>query len=77
MKFGVIREGKVPPDSRVPLVPQQIANLIKEQSLDIIVQPSEGRCYTNQEYLELDVPMSEDLSKCDVLLGVKEVPSIN
>ena len=29
MKIGVIREGKVPPDSRVPLTPEQCAFLNK------------------------------------------------
>lgn len=73
MKIGIIKEGKTPPDSRVPLTPHQCAQLIKEGH-DIVVQPSDVRSYSNQEYSSLGVPMSEDLSDRDVLLGVKEVP---
>lgn len=74
MKIGIIREGKTPPDSRVPLSPEQCAFLIKEENIDIVVQPSPKRCFPDENYLALGVPMAEDLSDRDVLLGVKEVP---
>ena len=74
MKIGIIREGKTPPDSRVPLTPKQCAYLIKEKNIDITVQPSPKRCFPDENYLGLGIPMSEDLSDCDVLMGVKEVP---
>ncbi|MEM9917839.1 MAG: NAD(P)-dependent oxidoreductase [Bacteroidota bacterium] len=74
MKIGIIREGKTPPDSRVPLSPQQCAVLQKEQHIDLIVQPSTGRCFSDQDYLNAGVRLSEDLSDRDLLLGVKEVP---
>jgi hypothetical protein len=37
------------------------------------VQPSDNRCYSNEEYDYLDIPLKEDLKDCDILLGVKEV----
>ncbi|MBA3706891.1 MAG: alanine dehydrogenase, partial [Bacteroidetes bacterium] len=40
----------------------------------VVVQPSEWRSYTNEEYISKGVKMSEDLSDCDVLMGIKEVP---
>lgn len=73
MKIGIIREGKTPPDSRVPLTPQQCITLIN-QGVDIVVQPSPIRSYKDDEYESLGVPMQEDLNDRDVLLGVKEVP---
>lgn len=74
MKIGIIREGKVPPDSRVPLNPTQCEYLRAEFGLDIVVQPSQGRVYKDEEYTAANVPLQEDLSDCDVLMGVKEVP---
>ena len=74
MKIGIIREGKTPPDSRVPLTPAQCKQVVDNFPVSITVKPSTGRCYTNKEYEELDVPMANNLSDCDVLLGVKEVP---
>lgn len=74
MKIGVIREGKLPPDSRVPLTPLQCKKLITTYGVDLVVQPSPGRCYSDAEYQALGVPMQEDLSDRTILMGVKEVP---
>lgn len=73
LKIGIIREGKVPPDSRVPLDPAQCKSLL-DKGIDLVVQPSEGRCYSDQDYRDAGVPLQEDLSDRSVLLGVKEVP---
>ncbi len=75
MKIGVIREGKVPHDKRVPFTPVQCKYLLEEYpNLKLAVQPSPYRCYTDDEYLQQGVLLQEDLSDCDVLMGVKEVP---
>jgi alanine dehydrogenase len=73
MKIGVIREEKNPPDSRVTLTPTHCKVLI-EQGFDIVVQPSKVRCFSDEDYKNAGVPMSEDLSDRDVMIGVKEVP---
>ena len=74
LKLGIIREGKVPPDKRVPLTPSQCKALLEEYpNLEILVQPSPIRAYSDQEYIAAGIPMSEDLSDCDVIIGVKEV----
>lgn len=75
MKIGIIREEKSPKDNRVPLTPSQCRMLMEEHpELWIAVQPSDHRCYTNDEYRWQGVPVREDLSGCDYLLGVKEIP---
>lgn len=73
-KFGIIREGKVPPDSRVPLVPEQCAQILQAHPGLLVVQPAPNRCYQDQEFQNLKVPLQEDLSACEILMGVKEVP---
>ena len=74
MKIGIIREGKVPPDTRVPLNPQQCALLRNEYGLNVVVQPSPIRIFRDEEYEAAGVPLEEYLGDCDLLLGVKEVP---
>ena len=74
MKIGIIREGKTPPDTRVPLDPQQCALLRSEYGLDIVVQPSPIRIFTDDEYRAKGVPVVEYIGDRDLLLGVKEVP---
>lgn len=78
LKIGLIKEGKVPPDSRVPLTPAICRQLLDQYGdrLEIYVAPSSNRCYTDEEYQALNIPMKADLSDCDVLMGVKEVPKV-
>jgi len=74
MKVGILRETKNPPDRRVPLTPPQIVALEElYPDVQFFVQPSDYRCYGNDEYEYLDIPLKEDLRDCDLLLGVKEV----
>lgn len=74
MKIGIIREGKTPPDSRVPMTPQQVAAINKRTDVQIVVESSPNRCFSDDEYLKEGVQLTTDLSDCDVLMGVKEVP---
>jgi saccharopine dehydrogenase (NAD+, L-lysine forming) len=74
VKIGILRETKNPPDRRVPLTPPQIVALQEMYPhAEFYVQPSDNRCYSDEEYEYLDIPLKEDLKDCDILLGVKEV----
>ncbi len=74
MKIGIIREGKTPPDSRVLLTPDQCKFITENFNIEIIVQPFAGRCFPDKMYQQAGIELSDDLSDCDVLMGVKEVP---
>lgn len=75
MKVGIIREGKIPVDKRVALTPEQCA-LVSEKypEIEIYVQKSPIRCYKDSEYAKEGVEVVEDVSHCDILFGIKEVP---
>src|SRR4051812_21942984 len=73
--IGIIREGKTPPDLRTPLTPGQCVELMnKFHGTKVIVQTSPHRCFSDDEYREKGIEVVEDISGCDILLGVKEVP---
>ena len=75
IKFGIIKEGKVPTDERVPLTPAQIARLSNTKKEGrFVVERSDVRRIKDAEYEALNVEMQDDASDADVLLGVKEVP---
>jgi saccharopine dehydrogenase (NAD+, L-lysine-forming) len=75
MKIGILREEKIPEDNRAPLTPSQCRTLMEEHSnIWVSVQPSPTRCYTDDEYRYQGIAVREDLSDCDLLLGVKEIP---
>jgi saccharopine dehydrogenase (NAD+, L-lysine forming) len=74
IKIGVIKEGKVPPDKRVPLTPKQCRMLeTTYPNVEVIVQPSPIRAYKDAAYLAEGIKMSEDLTACEIIIGVKEV----
>ena len=74
MKIGIIREGKVPIDKRVALIPAHAAALKSLYNCEVVVQPSAIRAITDEEYVNHGIALQEDVSDCDVLFGVKEVP---
>jgi len=75
MKIGILREEKTPEDNRVPLTPSQCRTLMEEYyDIWVAVQPSPDRCYTDDEYRYQGITVRENLSDCDLLLGVKEIP---
>ncbi|PKR81754.1 alanine dehydrogenase [Brumimicrobium salinarum] len=74
MKIGVLREGKVPPDQRVPLSPEQCVRVMEEYpNVELVVQSSKIRAFKDQEYANLGIKIVEDLTDCDIIFGVKEV----
>jgi len=73
-KIGIIREGKVPPDHRVALTPEQCALVKSQMAVDVVVQPSSIRKFSDAEYAQAGIVLQEDLSDCDLIIGVKEVP---
>ena len=74
MKIGIVREGKIPIDKRVALIPEHAAYLKNKFKCEIVVQPSAIRAISDEEYVRYGIDLQEDLSDCDVLFGVKEVP---
>ena len=74
-KIGLIREGKVPVDRRVALTPLQCKEIEERYpDLDITVQGSPHRAYSDAEYRDAGIRVVEDLSDRDLIIGVKEVP---
>jgi len=76
MKIGLIRERKIPSDKRVSFSPLQILEImnIYPNEFEFVVEPSPVRCFSDQEYEDLGIQLSGDLSDCDLLMGIKEVP---
>lgn len=74
-KIGIIREGKLPADRRVPLTPAQCREMsIRYPQVDIAVQRSAVRAFTDVEYEAEGVRLTDDLNDRDLIIGVKEVP---
>ncbi|MFY7964788.1 MAG: NAD(P)-dependent oxidoreductase [Chitinophagaceae bacterium] len=74
LKIGLIKEAKIPQDNRVALTPSQCRWLQRNTTIKIQVQSCTTRCFKDAEYIQAGVEVLEDLSNCDVLMGIKEVP---
>lgn len=73
MKIGLLMETKTPVDNRVALTPAQVAKLNQEYpDSEIVVQSSDIRAFSDEEYRREGVKVVEDVSDCDVLFGIKE-----
>ena len=75
MRIGLLKEEKTPADERVVLTPDQ-CKIFKSiyTNIDLVVMSSDIRCFSDEMYRGSGIEVVNDLSNCDVLLGVKEVP---
>ena len=71
--IGIIRESRED-ELRSPLIPKHV-NKLKDSfpEIKIIVQPSDKRCFNNEEYKNAGASLDENLSTCNLILGVKEI----
>jgi alanine dehydrogenase len=72
---GIRREDKSRWERRAPLVPAGVSELQARHGLRFLVQPSDIRIFTDDEYRSAGATVSEDLGPAEVILAVKEVPA--
>ena len=73
MKIGIIKETKEPQDNRVALTPEEIVKLQNTYpEAHFVVQRSNIRSYSDEEYEKLGISVVDDVADCDILFGIKE-----
>lgn len=73
MRIALIKETKTPIDNRVALSPMQVADLNRRfPAHEIVVQSSEIRAFSDEEYRQAGVRVVDSVNDCDVLFGIKE-----
>ena len=73
-KIGIRREDKNQWERRAPLAPSHVAQLVTS-GVEINIQPSQIRIFSDAEYQRSGASVSEDLSDCGLVLAIKEVPA--
>lgn len=71
--LGIVKETKNNWERRVPLNPEAVKELINK-GFDVVIQPSEIRIYSDEEFEAVGAKVCNDLSECDFIIGVKEIP---
>lgn len=74
MKIGIRTEDKSEWERRTPLTPEDVAAL-RADGLSVVVQASSQRAFKDEEYTRAGIPLQTDLSDCDVIIGLKEIPN--
>ena len=75
MKIGIIKEYKYPIDRRVVFSPNKCVEIKKKfADIEFLVESSDIRCFRDLEYESKGIKVVSDLSLCDIIIGVKEVP---
>ena len=73
MRIALIKETKTPVDNRVALSPKQVAELNKRfPEHEIVVQASDIRAFSDDEYRAEGVQVVSQIEDCDILFGIKE-----
>ncbi len=72
--IGLRREDKSAWERRTPLVPEDVKHLVRREGVRLVVQPSPQRIFPDRDFQDAGAVLSDDLSDCDVILGIKEIP---
>lgn len=73
-KVGIRYEDKYVMERRVPLVPAHLKMLIENEGLEFFVETSAKRVFADEEFEAAGAVVTDDLTNCPVIFGVKEVP---
>lgn len=75
IKFALIKERKTPPDRRVVFSPEKLKEIRQKfPDAHFKIESSDIRVFSDEAYREAGFEVADDVSDCEVMLGVKEVP---
>jgi alpha-aminoadipic semialdehyde synthase len=72
-KIGIRLEDKNIWEKRVPIVPSDMKDLIKED-IDFTVQSSSIRAFRDDEYRKIGVKVTPDIEEANLIFAIKEIP---
>lgn len=73
-RIGIRREDMYQWERRVPLVPQDAQELSHKHRIEVFVESSAKRIFTEAEYWRAGIKVVESLTDCPIILGIKEIP---
>jgi alpha-aminoadipic semialdehyde synthase len=73
-RIGLRREDKNPWERRAPLIPTHVTELIKKESLEVLVQSSPIRIFNDSDYERAGAQVVKTLESCPIIFAVKEIP---
>eukprot|EP01083_Nonionella_stella_P063764 165725_1 len=74
--IGILREVKNKWERRVPITPSEVRKLV-DRKIRVLIQPCERRVFKDMDFQNAGGIITEDLSSCSFIVGVKDIPSSN
>ncbi len=73
-RIFIRREDRSDWEARAPLVPDDVARLVRDEGLAIRVEPSPIRAFDDALFTAAGAELSADATDCDIVMGIKEIP---
>lgn len=73
-RIGLRKEDKNPWERRAPLIPAHVRELIQNESIEVLVQSSPIRVFTDTDYKRVGAQVVQTLESCPIIFAVKEIP---
>jgi len=73
--IGIRREDKTDQERRAPVAPEHVQQLVNDNALKVYVESSTKRIFNDSEYGSAGAEIVDELPPCDLILGVKEIPT--
>eukprot|EP00347_Sterkiella_histriomuscorum_P023388 403334824 len=70
LTLGILRETTTPWERRVPFTPETVKKFA-DSNIKVLIQASSNRCFSDAQYESAGAIISEDLSSCNVICGIK------
>ncbi len=71
--IGIVRESRND-ENRTPIVPEHIKKYKESNpNVNFIIQPSNSRCFSDEEYELCGAKINDNLNECSIIFGVKEI----
>jgi len=62
--LGIVRETSTAWERRAPFTPKDVSKMITEKGIEVHIQPSKVRCFSDMEYERAGAKIREELSEC-------------
>ena len=73
INLAILKEARLD-ENRTPFSPAQVSIILNKYSnIKIIVQPSNRRCFKDEDYEKAGAQITDDLSSAHIIFGVKEI----
>lgn len=72
--IGIRYEDKYVMERRVPIIPKHVKLLIENENIEVLLETSSKRVFTDEEFRAVGAKIVDNISDCPVIFGVKEAP---